>query len=300
MDNKIRLVTVTGSRTDTLEYMINHYYELVDEIHIVIYDTKDGQYDRVKSITDKYKHNGWVNSNIAYRDKIFLYKHSDEEEYNWETVTACYNQIKSKYPDDWWIVSDDDEFHVYSKDLKEIIKDCNDNGWEIVRGGFVDRIGTNGNLEKIEPYENGKNLFEQFPYAGFFRYPMSYACPNKICIVKGYIEITAGQHYAKFDEHTTWRWQGWNHPLIAPISEYSVQVHHFKWDETVKNRLKKIADLNEYYACSKEYLKMYQALRINNFQLDIDDPKFAFEYCPVSNFNSYKGWKKLLNKIISI
>ena len=91
-----------------------------------------------------------------------------------------------------------------------------------------------------------------------------------------------------------------SHPLIAPIDKYSVQVHHFKWDETVKNRLKKIADLNEYYACSKEYLKMYQALRINNFQLDLNDPKFLFEYCPVANFHSYRGWKKLLNKIISI
>jgi len=300
MEKTIRLVTVTGSRTDTLEYMINHYYDIVDEIHIVVHDAKNGQYDRVVAIINKYRENGWVNSKSAYKDKIFLYKHANTQEYNWETVTALYNEVKSKHPDDWWIVSDDDEFHLYSKPIRNIIRDCDENGWNIVRGGFIDRIGENGKFSEIEPYKKNKNIFSQFPYAGFFRFPLSGACPNKICIIKGNIEITGGQHYAKFDEHTTWRWQGWNHPLIAPVNEYNVQVHHFKWDSTVGARLKKIADIDEYYACSKEYLKMYQALRVNNFELDLKDPKFDFEYCPVANFESYKSWKKILNKIISI
>ena len=59
--NKIRLVTVTGSRTDTLEYMLNHYYDLVDEIYVVAYDTNNGQHANVKAITDKFK------------QKVFLY-----------------------------------------------------------------------------------------------------------------------------------------------------------------------------------------------------------------------------------
>ena len=33
---------------------------------------------------------------------------------------------------------------------------------------------------------------------------------------KGYVELTSGQHYAKIDGYTTWKWQGWNHPLINP------------------------------------------------------------------------------------
>jgi hypothetical protein len=286
--NKLRLVTVTGSRTDTLEYMINHYWDIVDELHIVVYDTKNNQYDNVKKITDKYK------------EKIFLYRHDDEQEYNWETVTALYNEVKIQYPNDWWVISDDDELHVYSKDIKDIIRDCNENGWQIVRGGFIDRIGIDGKFLEIEDYSKNKNLFSQFPYSGFFRYPMSKACPNKICIVKGSIEITPGQHYAKIDGHTTWRWQGWNHPLIAPVDEYNVQVHHFKWDKTVIDRIKKVADIRKDYAYSDEYFKMYQSLRNSNFQLNILSEDYEFEYCPVANFNSYKNWKKLFNKIISI
>ena len=105
--NKIRLVTVTGSRTDTLEYMLNHYYDLVDEIYVVAYDTNNGQHANVKAITDKFK------------QKVFLYKHEDDQEYNWETVTAIYNEIKSLYPNDWWVVSDDDEFHIYPKPIRD-------------------------------------------------------------------------------------------------------------------------------------------------------------------------------------
>ena len=283
--NKIRLVTVTGSRTDTLEYMLNHYYDLVDEIYVVAYDTNNGQHANVKAITDKFK------------QKVFLYKHEDDQEYNWETVTAIYNEIKSLYPNDWWVVSDDDEFHAYSKPLYEIIYDCDINGWEIVRGGFIDRIGKTGEFSEINQTDN---IFEQFPMAGFFRYPMSEACPNKICLVKGYIEITPGQHYAKVNEHTTWRWQGWNHPLIAPIDKYNVQVHHFKWDSTAGQRIRDVANINKEYSYSEEYRIMYRQLAKCRFKIDVDNADYMFEYCPTSNYENYENWKKLFKKILSI
>lgn len=285
---KIRLVTVTGIRVDTIEYMINHYYDMVDEIHIGVYNTKNTNIYSVKKIIENYK------------DKVYLYTHDNPQEYNWETVTALYNEIKSKHPDDWWIISDDDEFHVYSKDLREIIDECDENGWEIVRGGFIDRIGQGGEFKEIRPFSDGENLFSQFPYAGFFRYPMSGACPNKICIVKGNVEITPGQHYAKINGQTTWRWQGWSHPLIAPIDKFNVQVHHFKWDKTVIERIKKIADIKKDYAFSEEYWIMYKSIRSNNFEIDLQNKEYEFEYCPVANYESYRNWNKLFKKIISI
>jgi hypothetical protein len=116
--------------------------------------------------------------------------------------------------------------------------------------------------------------------------------------VKGYIEITSGQHYAKIDGHTTWRWQGWNHPLIAPIEEYNVQVHHFKWDSTCIERIKQVADIRKDYASSDEYLKMYQSLRSNNFEIDVTDCKYMFEYIGKEMY--YKQWNKLFKKIIAI
>ncbi len=281
--NKLRLVTVTGSRTNTLYHMLKHYAHLVDEMWIVVYEWEESStYESVKSIVSKFS-----NAKIVRREI--------REKYNWEYVTQLYNETKAEHPNDWWIISDDDEFHVYSKPLYEITYDCDRNGWQIVRGGFIDRVGKNGIFPTINESEN---IFEQFPYAGFFRYPMSGACPNKICLVKGSIEITAGQHYAKIDGQTTWRWQGWNHPLIAPIDNYNVQVHHFKWDSTCVERIKAVADVKQSYSFSDEYKKMYQALRSNNFEIDISN--FDMEYCPTANWENYKNWNKLFKQIVSI
>lgn len=282
MNKKIRLVTVTGSRTDTLWHMLNHYKDLVDEMYVVVYEWEGSStYNEVLKITKEF--------NTAK-----IVERVTKEKFNWEYVTQLYNETKMLFPNDWWVVSDDDEFHIYSKPLNEIISTCERNGWELVRGGFIDRIGQVGNFPKINKKEN---IFEQFPVAGFFRYPMSGACPNKICIMKGYIEITSGQHYAKIDGQTTWRWQGWNHPLIAPIDDYNVQVHHFKWDLTCVERIKAVADIKKDYASSAEYLKMYQALRSNNFEIDVTDEKYIFEYI---GKGEYKQWNKLFKKIISI
>ena len=278
----IRLVTVTGSRTNTLWHMLSYYKDRVDEIYVVVYEW-DGfsTYDDVLAITKQFP-------NVRIVDRVVA------EKYNWEMVTTLYNKTKMLHPNDWWVVADDDEFHKYSKDLYKIVSDCDKNGWELVRGGFIDRIGENGTFPEID---NDEDIFEQFPLAGFFRYPLSGACPNKICILKGYIELTPGQHYAKIDGHTTWKWQGWNHPLIAPVNEYNVQVHHFKWDSTCIERIKAVADIKQLYSYSDEYKKMYQALRSNNFEIDITDSRFMIEH---AGFWGYNQWNRLFKIIISI
>ena len=282
MNKKIRLVTVTGSRTDTLWHMLNHYKDLVDEMYVVVYEWEGSStYNEVLKITKEF-------------DKAKIVERVTKEKFNWEYVTQLYNETKMLFPNDWWVVSDDDEFHIYSKPLNQIISECERNGWDLVRGGFIDRIGQTGDFPKINKKEN---IFEQFPVAGFFRYPMSGACPNKVCIMKGYIEITPGQHYAKIDGQTTWRWQGWNHPIIAPVEEYNVQVHHFKWDSTCVERIKAVADIKKDYSFSDEYLKMYQTLRSNNFEIDVTNTHYMFEY--ISD-GDYKQWNKLFKKIISI
>jgi len=282
VNKKIRLVTVTGSRTDTLWHMLNHYKDLVEEMYVVVYEWEGYSiYNEVLKITKQF-------------DKAKIVQRVTKEKFNWEYVTELYNETKMLFPDDWWIVSDDDEFHVYSKPLNEIILDCERNGWELVRGGFIDRIGQTGDFPKINKKEN---IFEQFPVAGFFRYPMSGACPNKVCIMKGHIEITPGQHYAKIDGQTTWKWQGWNHPLIAPVNDYNVQVNHFKWDSTCVERIKQVADIKKDYSFSDEYLKMYQSLRSNNFEIDVTNDEYMFEYI---GKNEYKQWNKLFKKIISV
>jgi len=285
MNKKIRLVTVTGSRTNTLSHMLFHYSELVDEIYVVVYEWENfSTYNSVEQIVLKFP-------------KAKIVRRETKEKFNWEYVTQLYNETKLMHPEDWWVVSDDDEFHIYSKNLREIVNECDENGWELVRGGFIDRIGLDGTFPEIV---DDINIFKQFPLAGFFRYPLSGACPNKVCIMKGYIEITPGQHYAKINEQTTWRWQGWNHPLIAPIDKYNVQVHHFKWDSTCGERIRAVANVGQNYSYSEEYRKMYRALAKTKFQIDINEAEFMIENSEWISYKSYKQWNKLFKKILSI
>ena len=94
--NKLRLVTVTGSRTTTLYHMLKHYAHLVDEMCVVVYEWEGSStYDEVSEIVKQFG-----NAKIVYREIA--------EKFNWEKVTELYNKIKSEHPNDWWIISDDD------------------------------------------------------------------------------------------------------------------------------------------------------------------------------------------------
>ena len=283
----IRLLTVIGHGTNLLPQFIEHYQTQVDEIHIVVY-VSDIAVNLEKEVNDIIKN----------YDNIMIVKVVKERVFDWDKVTTLYNFMKYKKPNDWWVIADIDEFHLYPNDnLDKLINDCQENGWDVVRGGFIDRIGDDGTFPEL----NDTSIWEQFPNGGFFRYPMSNACPNKICVVKGKIEITSGQHYAKINGHTTWGWQGWAHPLIAPYETHSVQVHHFKWDKTSIDRVRAVANIKEEYAYSKEYDVMYSKLLKTRFKINLDNPDYMFELgLTYPKFNRYKNWNKLIKKIVSI
>ena len=281
----IRVLSVIGHGIDLIPHYVNHYSKHVDEIQFIVY-----QSELYPNLLNE------VQEKIKNYDNVKIVKTIKERIFDWEKVTQLYNFIKSKNPNDWWVIADIDEFHLYSDKLIKLISNCDKYGWDIVRGGFIDRIGPNGEFSELQ---SDINIFEQYPNMGFFRYPLSKACPNKICVMKGYVELTSGQHYASIDGHTTWKWQGWNHPLINPHS--FVQVHHFKWDSTAIERIKNVADVKQEYAYSKEYETMYQSLRKNRFKIDLNNKDYMFENSEgVSQYSKYSNWDKLIKKIISI
>jgi hypothetical protein len=282
----VRLVTVIGHGVKLLPHFIKHYSRYVDEINIVVY-----QSDLHPDLHDE------VSQYIENQNNVKIVHTLTERIFDWEKVTSLYNFIKSKHKNDWWVVADIDEFHLYpDDDLPKVIQTCEEYGFEMVRGGFIDRIGRGGEFAELV---DEVSIWEQFPNAGFFRYPMSSANPNKICLMKGSVEITSGQHYAKIDGQTTWKWQGWNHPQINPID--FVQVHHFKWDRTSIERIKTVAELNEDYAYSNEYFIMFKELIKTKFRINLMEKDFMFELGLIyPKYELYKNWNKLINKIISI
>ena len=280
---KLNLVTVVGHNITMLPHMLEHYKNIVDEIYVVVYrqHENDGILDEIKSLG------------------ITPHKIVTEEKFNWERVTQLYNEIKQTKPHEWWVVSDDDEFHVYPKPIREMISDCEENGWEFITGGFLDRIGENGEFPLVT---NETNIWKEFPLAGYFRYPMSGACPNKVCVMKGSVDVTNGQHYAIIDETHVWGTKGVSHPLRYPIGRGDgfIQVHHFKWDSTVLERLKEVSETEKNYSFWEEYRRMYKGIQINDWKIDINNPEFMLEKMENTFHFDYSKWNRLTRKIIMV
>ena len=281
---KVNLVTVVGHNITMLPHMLEHYKNIVDEIYVVVYrqHENDGILDEIKSLG------------------ITPHKVVTEEKFNWERVTQLYNEVKRTKPQEWWVVSDDDEFHVYPKPIREMISECEENGWEFITGGFLDRIGENGEFPLVT---NETDIWSKFPLVGYFRYPMSGACPNKVCVMKGSVDVTPGQHYATFNGIDTWRDRGWSHPKRYPFTKGLIQVHHFKWDDTCMDRIKRVADTKKDYSYSEEYQIMYDAIVNSGWKIDIKNTSYKVEKLKdfsYIRYNDYKKWSLIKNKIVSI
>jgi hypothetical protein len=276
------LVTVVGENTHILPHMLKHYENVIDKAYVAVYRQSDDD-----GILEEIEELG-----------IEPFMVFTEPKYNWNRVTEIYNTIKQTKPHDWWIVSDDDELQVYPEPIEDIIENCERYGYEFVTGGFLDRIGIDGTFPEVT---RETDIHRAFPLAGFFRYPMSKACPNKVTLMKGYQNITSGQHYASFnDGSNSW---GTEHRRRMPIEEVFTQVHHFKWDSTCVKRIKKVADNKKDYSYSEEYKIMFDAIKKNNFKIDTNNLKFLVENMKELSYIEYKDyphWDTLKNKIVTI
>ena len=278
----LNLVTVCGHNTTMLRHMLNHYKDMVDDIFVVVYLSSDK--DRVLSEVTE----------ITKDLNIDIHKTTIEEPFNWERVTELYNQTKMLRPYDWWIVADDDEFHLYPKPVKNIIEECERYGYRFVTGAFLDRIGEGGRFRKI--YDDS-DIWNLFPLAGSFRYHTSNACPNKIPLVKGHVEITNGQHYVKIKGEDTYG-DRWKHRRRYPSDRVFVQVHHFKWDMSVVRRLKEVSSIKKDYTYHEEYKRMFDYILDNNMKIDIKDERFKIQRTG-KDFKDYKRWDEIRDEAIA-
>ena len=133
--------------------------------------------------------------------------------------------------------------------------------------------------------------------AGSFRYHASNACPNKVPLVKGHVEITNGQHYVKIKGEDTYG-DRWKHRRRYPPDRVFIQVHHFKWDLSVVSRLKDVSSIKKDYTYHEEYKRMFDYILDNNMKIDITDERFKIQRTG-KDFRDYKRWDEIRDEAIA-
>ena len=88
-----------------------------------------------------------------------------------------------------------------------------------------------------------------------------------------------------------------------PIDECFTQVHHFKWDSTCVDRIKKVADIKTKHSFSDEYQLMYNSIANENWKIDINKKEYLVEKLQETSYIEYVDyphWENVKQQIIKI
>ncbi len=122
---------------------------------------------------------------------------------------------------DWIVWSDADEFQLYPAPLPDLAAWAGKYDINLFRGVMIDRVAADGGLPHWDPR---RSVWEQFPLACFLPTRFGGGERQKITFARGDVTLSNGNHYVNAGQR------------VQTIGKWT-QVHHFKWDATVKDRL---------------------------------------------------------------
>lgn len=163
-------------------------------------------------------------------------------------------------PSDWIICCDADEFHQYpfqGRKIAEFLSHCTADGYDVIRGLVTDRVSADGRLKPITPCPS---LAEQFPVCVDVTHALSGACVEEVMAHRAHLYTVPGNHCLTLDPDGA---ANRGHSLevtfnTAPEPErihtfpQILTVHHYKWDETLLQRLEYAAGLKKEIYWSRE------------------------------------------------
>lgn len=156
--------------------------------------------------------------------------------------------------EDWIVYTDLDEFQ-YHNDIEDTVRYCEENKKKFLYGRLLDRISLTGELIKID---RNKSLEEQFPLGCYFTEKVLKAWDRKIILAKKDLVIGGGHHI--FLDNSTLT------PLKYIKSRRYKEIHHFKWDSSLLDRIEKYLKYkdNSLYYWRKEMAEFIKYFKQNN------------------------------------
>lgn len=274
----IRFVSVVGGDTGLLDAAITHYRTLgVESFHIArhIESFDDPDFQRSQDV-------------LAGHGISFTAVHQGawDEDLNGYLIRA---QMR-RHPDDWWVIADLDEFHVYDRPLADVIAACEAGGYDYVKGALLDRLAADGRLAALKPNES---IWAQYPLAGLVTLRLPGAGSSKVTLARGNVRLHLGQHGAETGR-------------LMPAEEAFPQVHHFKWNDSALARL---VQREQAYSSGDWHLtypdtvdesrRMLKHLQANGGRIDITAQELQLQHCG-SAYADYKPWPELIPTLKTI
>jgi hypothetical protein len=274
----IRFVSVVGSEdTVLLETAVKHYRAMgVESFHLVRH---------VESLDDP----GLRSSEqvLGRHGLRFATVHQGpwDEDLNAYLIRA---QMR-RHPEDWWVVADADEFHVYDRPLAEIIAMCEHAEYDYVRGAFLDRVAANGLLQ---PFDPARSIWRQYELAGFVTLHVTKAATSKVTLARGDVVLNLGQHSTKSGRQ-------------APADRVFAQVHHFKWTSSLPAKLTRRVGAyssNEWHVAhpsiATESHRILDHLSAHGGRIDVDREELLFRRCG-HQYADYSPWRRMTDILSS-
>jgi hypothetical protein len=153
-------------------------------------------------------------------DNAWLWEH----EFNAPAMIKHQRTLQSEMlqPSDWIVWCDSDEFQVYPSHLREITAGLETRKVDYVRGVFIDRLAFDYGLPV---FDAKTRVWDAFPRTCNVTMALAGGDPRKVVLARANVRVRGGKHVS-FGMENLNTIDGW------------VQVHHFKWDVTVIDRLR--------------------------------------------------------------
>lgn len=249
----IHLITVVGAQhAHLLDQMLHHYYGIGVSsfiIHAHLRSPDETALAGLEQVVAKFKQR--IES-VSYGD------HAIAQRKAWES--------RKYFPDDWFLIADVDEFQVYPMSIMEILTQCEECGYDHLKGCFLDRVASDGTLTPLKTHES---LWNQYPVGVFLTYPILRGDPRKVVAARGSVQMANNGHHVALSDKG------------CPITKYFIQVHHFKWTvgvlEALEQRIAFVqrTSTSPHWQESQRFLDYYR----EHGRVNLDDPNLFAAAC---------------------